>query len=51
MSEVMPFDPDERQTIGIRPAQISTSAGLPDLGQVLLQQILERRGAWPQPKR
>lgn len=42
MSEVMPFDPDQRQTVGVQPTQIGTSAGLPDVRQVLLQQVLER---------
>jgi hypothetical protein len=41
MSEVMLFDPDQRQTIGIRLTQIGTSAGLPDARQVLLQHVLE----------
>ena len=51
MSEVMPFDSDQRQTIGIRPTQVGTSASLPDVRQVLLQHVLERcAGARAQPE-
>jgi hypothetical protein len=41
MSEVMPFDPDQRQMIQILLGAIGTSARLADVGQVLLQQIVE----------
>jgi hypothetical protein len=52
MSEVVPLDSDQRQTIGTRPTQIGTSAGLPDVRQVLLQHVLEwcgRARAQPEP--
>jgi hypothetical protein len=49
MSEVMPFDPDQRQMIQIRLGAIGTSACLPDVGQMLLHHILETR-ARPQPE-
>lgn len=49
MSEVMAFDPDQRQMIQIRLGAIGASAGLPNVGQVLFQQILETT-ARPQPE-
>ena len=43
MSEVLPFDPDQCQTIGIRTILIGAFAGLPDVRQVLSKHMLERR--------